>query len=209
MSFYDYYKLLAIFGGIPWYLEQINPNIMADETIKRLCLQKDGLLVLEFDRIFHDLFNGKGAIYKKILNSLKPGMKTLADLRTGIDFGSSGTLSQMMEHLIIAGFVEKLALWSIKTEKQAKQSLYRICDPYMRFYLKVIEPNRTKIDRNAFDEIHINQFPGFEAHMGLQVEYLLLQNRALLLGAMGIAASEVVFDGPYRQSKTVKNKDAK
>ena len=28
--------------------------------IKQLCFEKDSLLVLEFDRIFHDLFNGKG-----------------------------------------------------------------------------------------------------------------------------------------------------
>jgi hypothetical protein len=38
--------------------------------------------------------------------------------------------------------------------------------------------------------------------MGLQLEQLLLQNRTLILKALGIPASDVVSDGPYRQFKT-------
>ena len=58
-SSYDTYKLLSILGGIPWYLEQLSPGQTANDLIKQLCFEKDSLLVLEFDRIFHDLFNGK------------------------------------------------------------------------------------------------------------------------------------------------------
>ena len=194
-STYDTYKLLSILGGIPWYLEQIGPGITADNIIKQLCFEKEGLLVLEFDRIFHDLFNGKGIIYKKILDSLKEGMKILAEIRKNLAFSHSGTLSQIMEHLIIAGFVKKQNLWSFKTNKPLKQSLYRICDPYMRFYLKVIEPNLSKVDLETFPS-------GFEAHMGLQLEYLLLQNRPFLLQSIGICARDIICDGPYRQSQT-------
>ncbi|PCJ29690.1 MAG: ATPase [Rickettsiales bacterium] len=201
-SDYDAYKLLSILGGIPWYLEQITPGQSADDLIKQLCFEKDSLLVLEFDRIFHDLFNGKGVSYKKILDALKDGMKTLADIRTIIEFPHSGTLSSLMEHLIIAGFVQKQNLWSFKTTKPLKQSLYRICDPYMRFYLKLIEPQRNKIDLGAFQNTAIAQLPGFEAHIGFQLEQLLLQNRSLLLKAIGINPADIVADGPFRQSKT-------
>lgn len=202
-SAYDTYKLLSILGGIPWYLEQVSPGITADEIIKQLCFEKDGLLVLEFERIFHDLFNGKGTTYKKILDALKEGMKTLADIRQAINFTHSGTLSELMEHLMTAGFVEKQPLWSFKSKKNLKQSLYRICDPYIRFYLKVIEPQRSKIDGGSFKTVSVSQLPGFDAHIGLQLEQLLLQNRPLLLKAMGIVPSDIVADGPYRQSKTV------
>lgn len=201
-SAYDTYKILSVLGGIPWYLEQIAPGQTADELIKQLCFEKNGLLVLEFERIFHDLFSGKGATYKKILDVLKDGMKTLAEIRESIEFAHSGTLSKRMEHLITAGFVSKQSLWSFKTTKLLKKSLYRICDPYMRFYLKLIEPNMNKIDLGAFQDAPLSQLPGFDAHMGLQLEQLLLQNRALLLDALGISASDVVSDGPFRQFKT-------
>ena len=201
-STYDIYKLLSILGGIPWYLEQVSSGETADELIKQLCFSKDGLLVSEFDRIFHDLFNGKGAAYKKILDALKDGMKTLAGIRKAIGFAHSGALSNFIEHLITAGFVEKQNLWSFKTAKPRKQSLYRICDPYLRFYLKLIEPHRNKIELGAFQDSSLSQLPGFDAHIGLQLEVLLLQNRKLLLKAVGISASDVVSDGPFRQSKT-------
>ncbi len=200
---YDIYKLLSIFGGIPWYLEQVTSGLTADAIIKNLCFEKDGLLAVEFDRIFHDLFNGKGATYKKILDVLKDGMKNLADVRKAINFPHSGTFSKLMEHLITAGFVKKHTLLSFKTGKVLKQSLYRLSDPYMRFYLKVIEPQKNKIDAGGFNDVTLSQLPGFDAHVGLQLELLLLQNRSLLVKAMGTSNNDVVFEGPYRQHKKI------
>lgn len=201
-SAYEVYRIMSVLGGVPWYLAQVSAGVTSDAIIKTLCFEKDGMLVLEFDHIFHDLFNGRGATYKKILNVLKDGMKTLAEVRNAIDFPQSGTLSSLMEHLITAGFVKKQNLWSFKTAQPSKQSLYRISDPYMRFYLKVIEPNRGKIELNAYSDAPISQLQGFDTHIGLQLEYLLLQDRALLLKLLGISGSEVVCDGAYRQSST-------
>ena len=201
-SDYDSYKLLGILGGIPWYLEQINSGENADSLIRQLCFEKDGLLVLEFDRIFHDLFNGKDASYKKILDALKDGMKTLADIRKEIKFSHSGTLSTLMNHLIIAGFVQKQNLWSFKSKKSSKQSLYYICDPYIRFYLKLIRPQLNKINLDGFQNTAISKLPGFEAHIGLQLERLLLQNRGILLRYLGVNLVDIVASGPFRQFKT-------
>jgi AAA+ ATPase superfamily predicted ATPase len=203
LSNYDMYKLLSIVGGVPWYLEQFNPSVTADDNIKQLAFEKNGLLVTEFDRIFHDLFNGKGATYKKILHSLKDGARTLSEIRQSIAFAHSGTLSQMMDHLIVAGFVVKQSLWSFKTAKNLKKSLYRISDSYMRFYLKVIEPNASAIANGGFDQVPLSTMPGFETHMGLQLEALLLQNRLLLLQKLGISPVDMVCSGLYRQPKTI------
>lgn len=201
-SDYDTYKLLSILGGIPWYLEQVTPGQTVDSLIKQLCFEKDGLLVTEFDRIFHDLFGNKGTSYKKILDSLKDGVKNLAEIRKAVDYAHSGKLSNLVDHLIIAGFVQKQNIWSFKTNKILKQSLYRICDPYMRFYLKLIEPQRNKIDLDGFQNSSISSLPGFEAHIGLQLENLLLQNRNLLLKSIGINQTDIIASGPFRQIKT-------
>ncbi|MBM3198314.1 MAG: ATPase [Chlamydiae bacterium] len=202
VSHYDMYKVLSIVGGIPWYLEQLDPQITVDENIKQLAFERNGLLVTEFDRIFHDLFNGKGVVYKKILDSLKDGAKTLSEIRTSVEFAHSGTLSQMMDHLAIAGFVIKQSLWSFKTTNPLKQSLYRISDPYMRFYFKVIVPNLAAITDGEFDRIPLSAMSGFDTHMGLQLEALLLQNRSLLAQKIGISPVDIVRSGPYRQTKT-------
>lgn len=201
LSDYDAIKLLSVLGGIPWYLLQCVPSLSADDNIKRLAFEPGGLLVTEFDRIFHDLFTGKGASYKKILDCLKEGACTLAEIREALDFSHSGTLSLMMEHLVTAGFVHKQTLWSFKTTDDLKQSLYRISDPYMRFYLKVIEPNMSQIADGAFRNLPLSTLPGFDTHIALQVEVLLLQNRGYLLHKIGISPIDVVRSGPYRQVK--------
>ena len=205
-SAFEVYEILSILGGVPWYLEHINPKCMALENIRNLCFTKNGLLTSEFHSIFHDIFNGKGTTYKKILSSLNKGIKTLSEIREDISFAQSGTLSLLLEHLITAGFVTEHDQWSFKTGKLLKHRLYRILDPYTRFYLKNIEPLQSKITKGVFNSKNIATFPGFDSNMGLQVENLLLQNRSLLLKALGIDEVECLFDGPYRQTKTLRTK---
>ncbi len=205
-SNYDIYKILAVTGGIPWYLEQIHPQSMADANIQRLCFEKEGLLTTEFDRIFHDLFNGSGAIYKKILQILSSGMKTQEEIRSELNYAQSGTLSNMLNHLITAGFITQHAQWSLKTGKTSKQSLYRLSDCYVRFYLKYIEPNRLKIDQNSFQDLNLEQLPGWLSMMGFQIENLLLENRPLLLKSIGILSADIVADNPYLQQPTLRKK---
>ena len=72
----------------------------------------------------------------------------------------------------------------------------------MRFYLKLIEPQRNKIDLNGFQNKAISSLPGFEAHVGLQLEQLLLQNRNALMTSIGINLADMIASGPFRQSKS-------
>ena len=59
------FKILGITGGIPLDLEAINPKISAEENIRRLCFRKEGLLFVEFERIFSDVFGTRAPFYKK------------------------------------------------------------------------------------------------------------------------------------------------
>ncbi len=203
---YEIYKILAVTGGVPWYLEQIFSSEMADANIKRLCFSKGGLLTTEFDRIFHDLFHDKGTIYKSIIYLLSGRMKTLSELQKESGYASSGTFSKVLNELIGAGFITRHYQWSLKSGRTSKYSLYRLSDPYVRFYIKYIEPNRLKLDQGSFHDIAINQLPGWDAMMGFQVESLLLQNRSLLLKALGVSAVDIVADNPYVQRTTTRQK---
>ena len=202
----DFFKILSVTGGIPWYLEQIQTHQSADENIKRLCFEKNGLLVHEFDRIFNDLFSSKGEIYKKIITNLSQGMKTLAILRKTITYSPSGTLSRHLKSLEICGFVSKHRDWSLKTGKPGKSTLYRLSDNYLRFYIHYIEPNLTKIEQNSFSEVPLSSLPGWEPMLGFQLENLLLKNRSLPYQALGIHAQDVVIDNPYFQKASGRKK---
>ncbi len=195
----DVFKVLCVTGGIPWYLEQIQAHLSADENIKRLCFEKNGLLVHEFDRIFNDLFSSRGEIYKKIIKILSEGMRDRVSLKKALGYSSSGTLSTYMQALEVCGFVSKHPDWTIKTGKIGKSILYRLADNYLRFYIHYIEPNLTKIEQEAFMGVPLSSLPGWEPMLGFQLENLLLKNRPLIYQALGIHAQDIVIDNPYFQ----------
>lgn len=201
-SHYDIFKVLSITGGIPWYLEQIQPEKTLDESIKRLCFDPTGLLVDEFRLIFHDLFDQRGSIYTKIVRALANGMRDYTQLREELGYGQGGTLSPYLHDLIATGYVTEHRSWSIKTKKSGKKSLFRLSDNYVRFYLKVIEPQMEKIRQSAFENTPLSGISGWSSVVGLQVENLILNNRSLVLKALGIHPQDVVADNPYIQTST-------
>lgn len=202
----DFFKILSVTGGVPWYLEQIHTHQSADENIKRLCFEKNGLLVHEFERIFNDLFSSRGEVYKKIITLLSQGMKDRATLQKLMTYSPSGTLSHHLKALEICGFVSKHPDWSLKTGKPGKLTLYRLSDNYLRFYIHYIEPNLTKIEQGSFLELPLSSLPGWEPMLGFQLENLLLKNRPLLYQALGIHAQDIVIDNPYSQKASGRKK---
>jgi len=202
----DFFKIMSVTGGVPWYLEQIQAHQSADENIKRLCFEKNGLLVYEFDRIFNDLFSSRGEVYKELITLLSQGMKTRAMLQKTMDYPNSGTLSHHLKALEICGFVSQHPDWSLKTGKIGKSTLYRLCDNYLRFYLHYIEPNIAKIDQGAFLDVSLSSLPGWEAMLGFQLETLLLKNRPLLYQALGIHVQDIAIDNPYMQKGSSQKK---
>lgn len=202
---YEKLKLLSVMGGVPWYLEQINPKLNADENIKNLCFRKDGLFVTEFDMIFHDLFSKRSEIYKRIITILSKGSCEFNDLSQELSYEKSGVLSGYLDDLIQAGFIERDYTWLIKTGKESRLSHFRLSDNYLRFYLKYIESNLPKISRDTFADTSISALPGWDTLIGLQFENLVLNNRKLIRKLLHVRPEDLVYDNPYFQRKTSNN----
>jgi hypothetical protein len=140
------------------------------------------------------------------LHVLADGMKSLAEVRQSLEYAYSGALSGAMKSLIISGFVSQHYNWSLKTGRLTKQRLYRLSDNYLRFFIKYIEPNLLKIEGNSYQDVSLQNLPGWETMMGYQIETLLLKNRSLLLRFLGIRPEDILADNPYIQRPTVRQK---
>lgn len=205
ISSYEKFKLLAITGGIPRYLETIIPNLPADEWIRQNCFLSDGFLFREFDQIFHDLFSRRNETYRKILECLAHSPHaTLDEICTNIGMVKSGVITNYLNDLIEAGFLRRNHTWDLKRAHTSKLSQYSISDNYIRFYLKYIAANKEKILRGSFLEKPLSSMPGWEATMGLQFENLVIHNRQALYKLLHIHPTEVLNDGPYFQKATTK-----
>jgi len=199
---YEKFKLLSVMGGVPLYLEQIRPNIPAEQNICDLCFIRGNLLVREFDEIFSDLFSRRSASYKEIVTCLADGPKELIKICKKLGKSQGGLRSKYLEDLVKAGFLQRDFSWYLESGKERKLSRYRLSDNYLRFYLKYIAPNRSKIEKKTFSKSALSNLPGWESLMGLQFENLVVHNRKILWQMIGITSEEVVMDGPFFQTAT-------
>lgn len=193
------FKVLSVTGGVPLYLESINPKISAEENIRRLCFRKEGLLCLEFDRIFSDVFGKRAPIYKKIVSSLAHGSKDQTAILQVLGAEKSGVYSEYLDELVKTGYVARDYTWNMKSGKFSTLSHYRLSDNYLRFYLRYIEPNLPSILQNR-DLLPI----GWSSIMGLQFENLVLNNRKAIQYLLSIPQADIKVDNPYFQRPTQK-----
>lgn len=195
---YEKFKILSVTGGVPRYLEEIDPHLSSEQNIQNLAFRKGGLLVEEFERIFSDLFSKRSKRYKQIVEQLVQASASLDHIAKGLKLAKSGTISQYLDDLVETGYVSRDYTWNIKQGKESTLCMFRLRDNYLRFYLKYIDPLRMQIDKNR-----IKVPPAWASIMGLQFENLVLNNFHKIHALLGIDPREVVNDNPYFQRATV------
>ena len=200
ISSYEKFKVLSVTGGVPLYLEEIDPDLSAEENIHQLAFKKGGLLVEEFDRIFSDLFSIRSKRYKLIVERLVQGSANLDQICEAIKMEKGGTVSEYLEDLVETGYVARDYTWNIKSGKESILCKFRLKDNYIRFYLKYIEPKRHQIEKNR-----IVTSPAWSSIMGLQFENLVLNNSHKIIEILKINPSEIIYDSPYFQKASKKN----
>ncbi len=205
-SIYEILKILSVTGGIPWYLDLIDPKGTADQNIYELCFEPASQLVNEFQTIFHDLFERKGESYRKILQVLINGMETQKEIRELLKLEEGGTLSEYLKNLVAAGFITEHYQWSFKNGTIGKQKLYRLSDCFLRFQLKYVEPHRELIEQGSYRKAATGQLPGWDSIMGFQLESLLLSNREFLFHTLGFDPAMIIRDNPFIQTATSRRK---
>jgi AAA+ ATPase superfamily predicted ATPase len=201
VSAYEKFRMLGVTGGIPRYLEEMDPTQSTDTNIRRLCFTQEGLLFDEFNRIFSDFFNRRNAVYRKILAALVDGPSDLEGLYEALKVGKGGKVMEYAEDLVSSGLLSRDYSWSLKTGHEGKYSRFRLSDNYCRFYLKYIEPNRQRIQRGT-----LRRLPNLDGILGLQFENLVLRNRLAIIERLGIELDDVVYDNPFVQRKTQRHR---
>ena len=121
VSSYEKFKVLCVTGGVPRYLESIDPKSSAEENIRRLFYRKEGLFFKEFDRIFSDLYASKSP-YKKIVGRLAEGPAELEKIYQAFDVEKSGVYSDYLDDLEKTGYVSRDFTWKFK-EGSIKRSV--------------------------------------------------------------------------------------
>ena len=197
-------RVLAVTGGVPRYLEEIDPLLSADQNIKNLCFIKEGLLFGEFEKIFKDIFGRRSAAYLKIVRALVHGARSLTEICENAGHERSGVISKYLKDLEASGFIRYEPVYLAGRQGPGRLHKYRLSDNYLRFYLKYIEPLKTKVSQGLYEMQPLESFLGWDVIVGLQFENMVLNNLDELCRALGVESQAIVSASPYFQNDTLR-----
>ncbi|GEP44880.1 AAA family ATPase [Brevifollis gellanilyticus] len=200
-------RLLAVTGGVPRYLEEINPARTAEQNIADLCFHPSGMLFNEFDSIFHDIFTRRAETYREIVRTLVDGSHSVDQISEELERARGGSLSGSLSELEQAGFITRDIPFDPETgQSRPRDARYRLSDNYLRFYLKYVDPVKSRIAKGLLKNTALEKLPGWDSILGLQLENLVHANLDILLSHIGLDKKLVLNAGPYHQKQTLRRK---
>ena len=196
--------VLSVTGGIPKYLEEINPSLSSRDNIRNLCFFPNSLLRLDFDEMFEDVVTRQPKLSGRILRVLAGGAKSVTEIAASLGVKKSGDITDALEQLVESGMAARDSGTNPATGVAARERPYRLKDNYSRFYLKYVEPSKESIDADAFAFSGLEQFKGWETDMGLQFENLVVNNFRELLAPLRLDRVMIRSAAPFRRAGSTK-----
>lgn len=175
---YQLIQIYMVFGGIPYYLEQIDPGKSALQNINELCFSPNGFMRVEFQYLFASLFK-KAERHLAIVETLAQRAKGMSrnDLLKKAKLSNGGSATKVLRELEESNFIRKYTAFG----KKDKDAIFQLADFYTFFYLKFIRPSDT-LDNYVWGA----DVPEFTAWSGYAFEQVCLQHVGQIKQALSI-----------------------
>ena len=139
----DLVSMYALWGGMPRYWELAEPfGSDLDAAVDALVLDPAGPLHAEPDRLLLEETPPATAL-RPLLDTIGTGAHRVSEIAGRLGRPAS-SLSRPLASLIEMGFVRREIPFG-SSPKSGKRSLYRIDDPFMRFWFRVVAPHRAAL----------------------------------------------------------------
>jgi hypothetical protein len=191
---YDMISLAMVMGGIPMYLNDVEPGQSADQAIKAICFNRQGRLRNEFSNLYASLFDNPERHLDIVKELAKhPQGRTRTQLSKA--YTSGGRLSRTLFELEEASFITQHEPFGGKTNG----AVYRLTDEYSLFYLKWID-GKGIAGGNAFFNTGTH---AWQAWSGYALEALAFKHIEQILNALQIGGLQVtVHSWVHRKNAT-------
>jgi AAA+ ATPase superfamily predicted ATPase len=138
----DRIRAWAVFGGIPYYLKEIDPDRPLSEAIRRAVLYPDGLLREEPRFLLSQESRlREQATYMSCLRAIAGGATRLNEIaqRAGRSAPDARGFLEVLEDM---GLVERR--YPVTQASRRKVS-YAIVDPFLRFWFRFVAPRESRL----------------------------------------------------------------
>lgn len=189
---YQITQLYMALGGIPYYLDAVQPHLSVPQNIQELLFDKAGLLKNEFFNLYRSLFK-KYEIYEKIVEVLSTKNEGLqrSEIIKLSGLSSGGTLTKVLNDLEESGFITSY----VSLDNKIKNIRYRLSDYYTSFYFRFIQNGKYRGENswiNLIDNPRQRTWQGF-AFEQVCLDHVWQIKKAL--GISGVQSNNVTWRG--------------
>ena len=180
-------ELYMIFGGIPFYLEQLETGLSPSQNISRLCFG-DGALSGEYALLMRSLFDD-AEHHMKILHALSQKQKglTRTEIVKAARIPSGGRLDLWLEELERSDLIARVSGF----RSRRREERYRIIDEFILFHYAWIRGAPSGLAASAFNGNYWNLMVRKQAYKiwcGYAFENLCMKHLPQINKALGITA---------------------
>lgn len=195
---YQIIQLYMVLGGIPFYLELVDPGKSVAQNINDLCFSPRGPLRAEYENLYISLFKNPRR-HIAVIEALSKKNKGLerVELLKAAKLADGGSASKTLRELEASGFIRKYPAFG----KKDRYVLYQLSDFYSHFYIKFIRDS-SDLDKdywlNAIDSPDIRAWSGYAFE---QVCLAHLDKIKHTLGISGIQTRSSAWVGKHEDEK--------
>ena len=139
----------AIAGGIPAYLEQFEPERKLWDDVRDVVLRKDGFLYDEVSFLLMEELR-EPRNYFAILSAIAAGNTRLNEIAQGASLPGP-TVGRYLDILRDLRILRRVLPVTETKPHKSKKGLYKIIDPFFRFWFRFVYPNRGFLEEEEID----------------------------------------------------------
>jgi len=195
----DRIRAWSVFGGVPYYLKEIDPEASLSDAIRRSVLYPDGLLreeprfLLSQESRLRDIDS-----YMSCLRAIAGGVIRLNEIAQRIGKMRSEEARPFLEILEEMALVERR--YPV-TQASSKKVHYAIADPFLRFWFRFVAPRESRLQTRVDADRYLAEvvLPGLDKFVSEDAFERVCQD--WLLGQLDAATEVGRWWGSIRRSE--------
>lgn len=153
----DVVRAYAVFGGVPYYLDALDPDAPLADNVERVVLRPDALLRDEPRFLLgqHSELRDE-RVYFSILRALAAGRTRRGEIADRV--GRSGDATgQLLDRLIEMGLVRRVHPVTVANPERSRTVRFAIDDPFLRFWFTFVHPFEGRLHSRAGARDHLER----------------------------------------------------
>jgi len=180
----------GLVGGVPLYLEWWDQTASLDRNLLRLVCTPGGALLTAGELALASELDG-GELGRQVLYAIAAGRTKHSEIEDAV----KADPARPLERLVRLGLVERMIPVTLDP-RRTRLRLYRIADNFLAFWLSLVDPYRTEIERGLGRSILPVLKAGLNDFLGARYEEAF-RAHLRLLAEQGQLADDVVAIGPF------------